>query len=375
MEKAVLKVLVLVSVIGLVAIGCGQQPAAPQPSAPTAAPAAKAPAAPAAKAAVEVEMNGDMPVGHFTTVGAENFAKQLTANGSVDVKFYPAGQLFADDVAPNALAKGTLQLAQMGVGGEIEALVPETIILSGPTYTDMDWFYRFMYDTKGGGGWSEKVLEPAFAKQGIKWLATSPYSPDFGVMTTKEVKSIEDYKGMKLRTPDKGYAAIFEALGASPVVMSSSDVYMGIQRNTIDGGVSGLTSFVSRKWFEVAKYAQTLGSGPNIQMLLANLEFWNSLSPEEQTSLMKAAKETELWWMDAAIKDHEASKKKLEDNGVTVTEFKVGTPEWEKLKSQSAPNVEKIMRDALKDNYDTTMSLFDATKNGTMTWKEAVESR
>jgi C4-dicarboxylate-binding protein DctP len=322
----------------------------------------------------EVQMNGDMPVGHFTTVEAENFANDVTANTNFDVKFYPAGQLYADDVAPDALQEGACVLAQMGVGGEIEATVPETIILSGPTYTDMDWFYRFMYDTAGGGGWAYEVLEPSFERVGIKWLASSPYSPDFGCMTITPVMTVADYQGMKLRTPDKGFAAVFEGLGASPVVMSSSDVYMAIERGTIDGGVSGTTSFVSRKWYEVADYCMTLGTGPNIQMLLANLEWWNSLDDDTQDTIWQAAKDMEIRACNAALQDQIDSVQTLKDNGVEVGAFEVGTPAWQELKDKSASTVDAVMREALGSSYNVTQQLLAATEDGTMTWQEAINA-
>jgi len=320
----------------------------------------------------EIQMNGDMPVGHFTTVAAERFAAAVTASTDFDVKFYPAGQLYSDDVAPDALQEGACVLAQMGVGGEIEATVPETIILSGPTYTDMDWFYRFMYDVEGGGGWAYEVLEPAFERVGIKWLASSPYSPDFGCMTTKKITSAADYKGMKLRTPDKGFAALFQGNGASPVVMSSSDVYMAIERGTIDGGVSGTTSFVSRKWYEVADYCMTLGTGPNIQMLLANLEWWNSLDKDTQDAVWQAAKDMEIWACEAALKDQVDSVQALKDNGVEVGAFVVGTPAWQELKGSSDATVAAVMKEALGGYYDVTQQLLTATEDGTMTWVEAI---
>jgi len=191
-------------------------------------------------------------------------------------------------------------------------------------------------------------------------------------MTTQEVTSPEQYAGMKLRTPDKGFAALFQGNGASPVVMSSSDVYMAIERGTIEGGVSGTTSFVSRKWYEVADYCQTLGTGPNIQMLLANLAWFESLDAKTQDAIMQAAKDMEVWACDAAILDAVNSVKALEDNGVEVTHFVVGSPEWAKLKSAAAPRVEEVMKEALGDSYDITQQLLAATKDGSMTWQEAI---
>jgi len=324
----------------------------------------------------EVNMNGDMPVGHFNTIAAERFAAAVEAgtDGTIKVSFYPAAQLFSDELAPGAIADGAVEFAQMGVGGEIQALVGETAVLTGPSYTDMDWYHRLMYDEKGGGGFSADVLEPAYEESNIKYLAGLPYSPEFGCMTIEEVTKPADYAGFKIRTSDKSYASLMEGNGASPVIMSSSDVYMAIQRGTIEGGISGATSFVARKWFEVAGYCQMLSSGPNTQTLIANLDFWNSLTAGQKDVVMKAAKATEIWDCVQAIADNDKSIAILEDNGVQVFRFEIGSPEWEELVANGAPLVDAIIVELMgQKNFDTYQKMLADTKDGTMTWQEAIE--
>lgn len=321
-------------------------------------------------------MNGDMPIGQFNTVAAERFAAQVEAltDGTIKISFHPACSLFTDELAPGALASGAIELAQMGIGGEIEALVPEVLPLAGPSYTDMDWFYRFMYDKDGGGGWAEAIVEPAYARANIKWLASLPYAPEFAVMTNKEVTSVDDYEGLKLRASGKSYAAFMEGTGAKPLVMSSSDVYMAIQRGTIDGGVSGATTFISRKWYEVADYCQTLGAGPHSLTLVANLDFWNSLTADQQAAIMKAAKATEIWTCEQALADHEKCLAELTEKGVEVFRFEVGEPEWERLMVAGEAPAEAILKQGLGEYFAETMQMLEATKDGTMTWREAIEA-
>ena len=47
---------------------------------------------------------------------------------------------------------------------------------------------------------------------------------------------------------------MIKAYGASPVFMGAGEVYMGLQRNTVDGATSGTTAMVQRKYDEVTKY-------------------------------------------------------------------------------------------------------------------------
>jgi len=327
-------------------------------------------------AAKTVNMNGDMPVNHFISKAMNLFADKVKnyTDGSIIVNTYPAQSLLSDKIAVTSLSKGSVELVETGSGGEIESLVPEVVPLAGPTYTDINWFYRFLYDKNNGGGWIEKVFAPELEKANIKFLATMLYSPSFSVMTNKKINNVSDYKGLKLRAANKGYAALLEGVGAKPMVMSSSDVYMAIERGVIDGGISGCTSFVARKWYEVADYAQVLNVGPHSFILAANLDFWNSLTKAEKKGMIKAAKETELWVAQQAVNDRENSIKTLKEKGVEVTRYEVGSQIWEDLREKGWDNVKKeVLEKQLGNSYSETMQMINNTRTGSITWEEAIK--
>ena len=58
----------------------------------------------------------------------------------------------------------------------------------------------------------------------------------FRVMSTnKEVTSLQDFKGQKIRTMENSYhIAFWKALDANPTPMTFSEVYIGLQQHTID---------------------------------------------------------------------------------------------------------------------------------------------
>ena len=51
--------------------------------------------------------------------------------------------------------------------------------------------------------------------------------------TKKPVKSLEDLKGMKIRSPGGHQTNYIKALGAEPVFMPLGDVYMALETGTI----------------------------------------------------------------------------------------------------------------------------------------------
>ena len=70
---------------------------------------------------------------------------------------------------------------------------------------------------------------------------------------TRELRTLDDFKGFKLRVPSARQQEIFKALGAAPVVMPLGDVYLSLKTGVIDGVSSGSRSLVYSKWYEVVK--------------------------------------------------------------------------------------------------------------------------
>ena len=54
--------------------------------------------------------------------------------------------------------------------------------------------------------------------------------------TKKPVKTLEDCKGLKIRTPGGFQTSYIKSLGAEPVFMPLGDVYLALETGTIDGG-------------------------------------------------------------------------------------------------------------------------------------------
>jgi TRAP-type C4-dicarboxylate transport system substrate-binding protein len=92
-----------------------------------------------------------------------------------------------------------------------------------------------------------------------------------------------------MRSEGKLSALFLKSQGATPVAVDSSEVYTALQRGTLDGGVSGLSSIVSRKWFEVGKYITAIHYVPLVYPIQANLQWWQGLTQAQRDIISKAA--------------------------------------------------------------------------------------
>jgi C4-dicarboxylate-binding protein DctP len=252
--------------------------------------------------------------------------------------------------------------------------IPEIGASSIPAfYNDIDHYYRCRYDRSNGGGAMLDLEESGWRDKGnIVNLSTLLYSPNDSIMVNTPLKTLDDFSGKKIRSWGKQISLILYAWGASPVIMSSSEVYMALQRGTIEGAVSGMSSFRSRKWFEVAKNIFLIdGLIPSIFELNANKDFWDALPADQKRVLAKAALKAELFSIQAAIDDYTSGQKFLESKGVVI--YRVPAQEAQKMKAKARPAVvAQILKKTLgEDATERLLKARDATAKGaTTTWKE-----
>jgi TRAP-type C4-dicarboxylate transport system substrate-binding protein len=102
---------------------------------------------------------------------------------------------------------------------------------------------------------------------------------------TKPIRTLEDLKGMKIRTGGGPQAATLKTLGATPVAISPPDVYTALERGTVDGLTFPWEAVDSYKIDEVTKYHNTAGLWGGPFYVVMNLKKYNSLPPDVRKAL------------------------------------------------------------------------------------------
>ena len=118
--------------------------------------------------------------------------------------------------------------------------------------------------------------------KGVKmlWLHTTP---NMKVNTKKkQVKTLEDLKGMKIGISGQTGVKVGRALGLSPVTIPTPDLYEAADKGVIDGFVRPAELLVSRKLAEVAKYVTDVDLGHDLFFVIMNQKKWDSLPPDVQ---------------------------------------------------------------------------------------------
>ena len=141
----------------------------------------------------------------------------------------------------------------------------------------------------------DKRLQTRF---NAKVLTLWPFGPQV-FYCNSPIKSLDDMKGLKVRSFTPSMAALIQSLGATPVTLQFSEVYPALQRGVANCGVTSPTSGNSGKWPEVTSYFLPLSVSGSVQGHFVNLEYWKKFTPDQQKNIASQFRkmEDELWSM------------------------------------------------------------------------------
>ncbi len=117
---------------------------------------------------------------------------------------------------------------------------------------------------------------------GIKLLTLWTHGPGQIHMTKKPVKTLEDIKGLRIRSPGPQQTALLRELGISPLTIPIPELYDSLRRGMADGAVVPFSVVVDFKLFELIKYHTVVNLYVMSMGLAMNPKTWESLPPDVQ---------------------------------------------------------------------------------------------
>jgi len=357
MKRVLSLVLTLVLLVSVLA-GCGTTPA---PAASSAAPTPVASSAPSKEAQPSPKPQADQivlrlaenqPADYPTTLGDLEFARLVEerTNGRIKIEVYYGAQLGDEKSVIEQVQFGAIDFARISIS-PISEFAKDLNALQLPyIYRDADHMWKVL-----SGPIGDELLKSVESANlvGLTWYDSG--SRNF-YNTKKEVKSVADLKGMKIRVQEsKLMMGLVEALGASPTPMAYGEVYSALQTGVIDGAENNWPSYISSSHYEVAKYI-TIDSHTRVpEIVVGSPITLGKLSAEDQEIIKKAAKEsTELQkaeWAKYSKKSEDAAVAA----GCTITTLDEATT----LEFQNAM---KPLHDELGKDYADLIKRIQDTK-------------
>jgi TRAP-type mannitol/chloroaromatic compound transport system substrate-binding protein len=173
-------------------------------------------------------------------------------------------------------------------GKDIETLFFTTLPFGMTTAEQYAWFYH-------GGGM--ELMKETYDKYGIMSFPGGNTGNQMGGWFRKEINSLEDLKGLKMRIP--GFAGeVLAKLGAKPTNIPSAELYTALERNTIDALEWVGPSLDLRMGFhKIAPYYYTGWHEPGTELqFMVNEKAYNSL-PEDLQKILTIAMKTAAYDM------------------------------------------------------------------------------
>ena len=221
--------------------------------------------------------------------GANNLAALIgeMSGGRIEVKVFGAGELVPAFEIFDAVSRGT---AEMGHGsayywkGKSEAAQFFSTVPFGLTAQEMNgWIYY-------GGGmelWTE-----LYAKFGLIPAPAGNTGVQMGGWFNKEINSVEDLKGLKMRIPGLGGEVLARA-GGTPVNLPGGELFTALQNGTIDATEwVGPYNDLAFGLYKAAKYYYYPGwhEPGTIVEAMVNKQAFDTLPADLQSIVMNACK-------------------------------------------------------------------------------------
>lgn len=245
------------------------------------------------------------------------------SNGQIEMQVIPGGQLGTEKDLVEGTKLGTIQIT-IPSAAVLSNFVPKAAVLTLP-YVIKGSNERERYATflklaktdayKEIGAEAESVGLVAFP-EAVWWVGDRH-------VTTKEkpVRTPEDLKGLKIRTPDaQAHTEPFKVLGANVTPMNISEVYMSLKTGTIQAQENSVNQIYTNKFHEVQKYVNLTGHMTQNELPVVSLAWWKTLSADQQKIITDAMYEAGVYMSEIQLKANEDELQELVKNGMEVIE-------------------------------------------------------
>jgi TRAP-type C4-dicarboxylate transport system substrate-binding protein len=147
------------------------------------------------------------------------------------------------------------------------------------------------------------------------------------LISTFPITQVSDVKGKKMRVLlNPLHVRMWQLAGANPTPIPAAEVYTALQTKVVDYIDNPKSTYLSFKWYEVAKHFTPLGHVNSIIFLTFSDAWFEKLPAEHKAALEKAAAEVLPTINAELMSADDASLAKTVQGGATVHEVKDRAP-------------------------------------------------
>ena len=226
------------------------------------------------------------PEDTVTGLFANKFAEMVSqlSGGELRIQVYHNSTLGGDTELIESVQCGDIPFVVQNTAPEVSYL-PRLALFDLPgVFPELDGLHAVLDDEN----FMTKVNQ-IYQAGGFRLLAMA--DQNYRVMSTNRyIQSLEDFRGIKIRTMENSYhMAFWSAIGASPTPMAFSELYVGLEQNTVDAQENPYEVICSSKFYEVQDYVVETNHLPHLLALVTNDAFYNDLPADQRDIIDQAA--------------------------------------------------------------------------------------
>lgn len=245
------------------------------------------------------------------------------------------------DAVANGILDGDLNAVSYFSGRDPAFAVIGDLIAGYDTVDQVRTFCQY-----GGGKEILQKMYDKYTKGQVHVVGCGPYAKE-AFVSTIPIKSVADFKGVKVRSPEGLAAEVFKRAGAAPVSLPFSEVYTALEKKVIDAAdASAHVNNSAQGLYKVAKYPIYPGiHSMAVLQFIVNKKVWDKLGPQGQTAL-------EVWYQaaydamrrEADLEDQKIADMQRKGGDITVIDWsteerakfrKIAVGAWEDFAAKS----------------------------------------
>ncbi len=243
---------------------------------------------------------------------------------SGELEFVPFG---AKDVV------GDFQLFDAVKNGVLQAMNPFTLYWAGriPAAVFLSSYPLGLrnpheWDTFFYGLGGLEMARDLFAKQGMYYVGPIHHGPNI-IHSKVPIRSIDDFRGRKMRLPGGMVAEVFQAIGAKTTLLPGSEIFPALEKGTID--VADYVGPAINHALGFGQVTDYISMGPpgfmsvyqpvDVMDLTVGMDAWNALSPQMKQFVEMEVKAYSIHHHAQIQKADQEAWKKFEAEGTEVT--------------------------------------------------------
>jgi len=258
----------------------------------------------------------DLPTGYatntFQTENVQQFADDVAkaTGGKLKITVHAGASLYKMPEIKRAVQSGQTQAGEFilsAYANENPLFGVDSIPFLATSYGAAQKLYTA----------SKPATEKLLADQGLKLLFSVPW-PGQSLYSGKPMKTMDDFKGTKMRAYNPATTKIAQLVKAQPVTIQLAELGQALATGAVDNFLTSSASGVDSKLYEQTKFFYIVNAWLPRNATVVNKKAFEALDKATQDAVVAAGKAAEeRGWATSRAKDM-AYVKDLTKNGMTT---------------------------------------------------------